>query len=252
MATSTLITDYLGVGTHAARPATPNVPTGVTALYYETDTTNTFAWTGAAWVQINGAGGGTPPAIVQSGFAAGAANVTGLTLGAAPTAGNLLVALMTNGSSGITPTTGWNSMFISDPAGILFTHCLWKIAGAGESATQSPASALSILGIYELSGAAAGGNNDFFDVNSTTGTATVTAFGTTGVIIGLCINEQLTPLPTGIVGVTLDGSAVGAANSVRGFHKSSPTKGVGANSVTPTYAATSRIKTVAMYIPPSG
>jgi hypothetical protein len=54
----TQIQNYVGAGTHAARPATPSVPTGGSALYYETDTTNTFVWTGAAWVQVNGGGGG--------------------------------------------------------------------------------------------------------------------------------------------------------------------------------------------------
>lgn len=248
MATSTLITDYMGVGTHAARPASPNVPTGVTAIYYETDTTNTFAWTGAAWVQINGAGGGTPPAIVQSGFAAAAASLTGLTLGAAPTNGNLLVAFVANGSSTITPSAGWNTAFTPDGAGVLWSHCLWKIAGAGESTTQSPAGSLSIIGMYELSNASVGPNQDFLDVTGTTGTSNVTALGTAGLIIGICMNELATPLPTGITGVTLDGSAAGTANSVRGYHKTAPTKGIAANAVTPTYAASSRIKTISAYV----
>lgn len=54
--TSTLIVDYLGRGTHAARPATPPIPSGGTAIYYETDTTNTFVWNGGAWLQMNGGG----------------------------------------------------------------------------------------------------------------------------------------------------------------------------------------------------
>jgi len=58
MAASGLISSYLAYGTHASRPVTPNVGTGVTSLYYETDTTNTFAWSGSAWVQVNSAGGG--------------------------------------------------------------------------------------------------------------------------------------------------------------------------------------------------
>lgn len=251
MATSSLVSDYIGAGTHAARPATPSVPTGCTALYYETDTLQAFAWNPAtpAWVRIDGGGGGlTPPSIVQSGFAAGAGVLTGLTLGAAPTNGNLLVALVTNGSSGVTPSTGWNTAFLADPAGVLFSHCLWKIAGAGESATQSPAGSLSIIGMYELANATVGPNQDFFDATSTTGTSNVTAMGTSGLIIGVCINELATPLPTGITGVTLDGSAVGSANSVRGYHKTAPTKGIAANAVTPTFAASSRIKTISTYI----
>lgn len=56
MTSSTLITDYMGRGTHAARPASPNVPATGIAIYYETDTANTFVWNGSAWVQINGSG----------------------------------------------------------------------------------------------------------------------------------------------------------------------------------------------------
>jgi hypothetical protein len=60
MSSSTLITDYLGSGTHASRPAAPPIPAGGTAFYYETDTTNTFVWIGASWVQINGGGASEP------------------------------------------------------------------------------------------------------------------------------------------------------------------------------------------------
>jgi hypothetical protein len=71
MATSQLVTDYIQHGTHASRPATPNVGTGVAAFYYETDTLSLFAWNGSAWVltgppyiqireeQASGTSGGT-------------------------------------------------------------------------------------------------------------------------------------------------------------------------------------------------
>ena len=60
MTTATTIITYLAEGTHAARPAAPNVPTGCIAIYYETDTTNTFLYdpAGATYHQINGGGGG--------------------------------------------------------------------------------------------------------------------------------------------------------------------------------------------------
>lgn len=51
--TTTLITDYVGRGSHAARPVTPDIPAGATALYYETDTGNSFVWTGSIWLQVN-------------------------------------------------------------------------------------------------------------------------------------------------------------------------------------------------------
>lgn len=49
MTASTLVTDYVGRGTHAARPASPNIPAGATAAYYETDTATVFFWNGSAW-----------------------------------------------------------------------------------------------------------------------------------------------------------------------------------------------------------
>lgn len=57
MAFDQVMSSYVGHGTHAARPASPNVASGVSPVYYETDTTNTFLWTGSAWTQINGGGG---------------------------------------------------------------------------------------------------------------------------------------------------------------------------------------------------
>lgn len=53
MTASTLITDWLGRGVHSARPATPNISSGGTAIYTETDTGHTFVWNGTAWVDIS-------------------------------------------------------------------------------------------------------------------------------------------------------------------------------------------------------
>lgn len=53
MTASTLITDYVGRGVAASRPATPNVPTGATAVYYATDTDILSIWDGSAWDTIN-------------------------------------------------------------------------------------------------------------------------------------------------------------------------------------------------------
>lgn len=52
MSNSTKITDYLGSGTHASRPATPPISASALAFYYETDTTFLFEWNGSAWVQV--------------------------------------------------------------------------------------------------------------------------------------------------------------------------------------------------------
>ena len=77
---------------------------------------------------------GTPPVIVQS-----KASVTGtqsITLDSAPTEGNLLVAMWWNPSVG-TDGAGWTRVAATD-TGIDFAHIVTKVAGAGESATQSP------------------------------------------------------------------------------------------------------------------
>ena len=50
MAASTLITDYIGYGTHAARPASPTLPSGGMGLYLESDTGCLFIWNGSIWV----------------------------------------------------------------------------------------------------------------------------------------------------------------------------------------------------------
>ena len=66
MASSTLITDYIGLGTHAARPATPNVPVTGSAFYFETDTDTVFVWTGSVWLAL----GGTMTALLDAAFGA--------------------------------------------------------------------------------------------------------------------------------------------------------------------------------------
>ena len=50
MSSSTLIVDYLGAGTHASRPVSPNVPSGGCAIYVETDTGSICFWNGSAWL----------------------------------------------------------------------------------------------------------------------------------------------------------------------------------------------------------
>ena len=55
MTSGTLITDYLGRGTFAARPVTPPVQTGGTAIYYATDTAVLYVWNGTVWVNTGGA-----------------------------------------------------------------------------------------------------------------------------------------------------------------------------------------------------
>jgi len=62
MATSTKMTDWLGSGPHSSRPASPPVSASGLPIFFETDTMNTFVWTGSAWLQLNAAAGGVTPA----------------------------------------------------------------------------------------------------------------------------------------------------------------------------------------------
>lgn len=49
---------YLGSGTLAARPATPNIATGMAAFYYGTDTLAMYAYvSGTGWSTVTGSGG---------------------------------------------------------------------------------------------------------------------------------------------------------------------------------------------------
>lgn len=154
MSNSTLITDYIGRGTHANRPVTPGpIPTGCTALYYETDTTTLFYWSGAAWVQVGGGySAGTVPTVVQTAFSVNGTNSA--VFGVAPTNGNLLVAMWCNPTSA-TVGAGWTSQ-VTNSTGTDFSGIYTKVAGAGESTTQTPLGGVSTTGgmvIWEIAGA---------------------------------------------------------------------------------------------------
>lgn len=58
MSTSSLITDYVGSGLFANRPATPLIAAGATAFYFATDTIVLYVWTGAAWIVAGSGTGG--------------------------------------------------------------------------------------------------------------------------------------------------------------------------------------------------
>lgn len=55
----TSLDKILSIGTAAERAAfTPDPPAGVASIWHESDTGNHYAWSGSAWVQVNGSGGG--------------------------------------------------------------------------------------------------------------------------------------------------------------------------------------------------
>lgn len=160
MTSSTIITDYTGHGTHAARPATPNIPAGATALYYETDTTNTFVWTGSAWTQINGGGFSGPTIVQRAGFASGTNVSTGVTFGTAPTNGNLLLAMVMDFSSSAVNGSGWTGLVNNGASSDGFGFG-YKVAGASESTTQTPTTdaANGVVACWEISGGVIGASN---------------------------------------------------------------------------------------------
>lgn len=247
MVASTAITDYFGAGTHAARPTSPNVPTGCTAIYYETDTTFTFVWSGSAWVQVagGGGGGGGTPAIVQNGAAAGS-SITGVTLGSAPIPGNLLIAIVCHGLP--TPGSGWTT-FDGDPGGATETTMLFKVAGGSESATQNPCASAGLFTImmYEVSDCVPTMNTigRVSDAVGTTHTVSPIAMKSTGFFIGMVMSESTADLPISFTsGVTGDATAVnGSSESVQGFHAAIST--VGATSITATYTPSINCRMVA-------
>jgi hypothetical protein len=151
--TSTLITAYLGAGLAAARPATPVLAAGTFGFYEATDTGTLSLYYGGAWHTLaTGIDPGAPPTVVQSAMAA--ANSASIVLGSAPINGNLLVAMCFNSTVG-TPGAGWTSQLVNS-SGTDFGMTATKVAGAGESTTQTPLSgaANGLIAMWEINGQA--------------------------------------------------------------------------------------------------
>ena len=224
------ITDYATVGTYAARPATPNTAAGEISFYYETDTSHLFCYViGTGWVQID-----SGPAIVQQKAATGSGSVT---LAGAPTAGNLLVAFTSDGGTSESAASGWTKIAFTvaanDGAGIY-----WKLAGAGESTTQTPTTATPAgICIFEIANASPGVFTQNADLSGTAIAASTTSTKSTGnsLIIGMACNRSATVAPTSITGATLLGViAQGSSRTVQMFRVTTPVNGT--NTVTANYA----------------
>lgn len=252
MAGSTLITDYLGEGTHAARPTSPSVPTGGTAIYYETDTTNTFAWSGSAWVQINGTGGGGVTAAIVQHKAVDSASNSGVTFTSAPTAGNILLAIIGKGTPTINTAAGW-AIIGADAGGTTETTVAIKVVGIGESATQNFASGAAAFAavVYEISGATVAvglGASTYSDATGTTHTVTPLAQKPSGFIIGYSLSEATSDLPasfsSGVVGD--DTAANGTSSAVQGFHLA--ITATGPTAVSSTYTPSINVRFCALYV----
>lgn len=119
--TETVLTAYLGKGTHAARPVAPDLAPGSIGVYYETDTGETFVWTGTAWTGF--AGGidqltGDIAAGPGTGSQVATLSATGVTAGAY-TYGSFTVdakGRLTSAASGAAPPAGGITQLTGDGA----------------------------------------------------------------------------------------------------------------------------------------
>jgi hypothetical protein len=144
---STIISEYLGRGLASARPVTPNVPAGVSALYFSTDTGILSAWDGSGWVNVTPTGGGGALTLVQHTTAARATISSGITLSSAPVDGNFLLAVVfRNNTTPATTTGAWNRPFSTQATG-WSVGAFYKVAGSSESATQVPTASTGSGGI---------------------------------------------------------------------------------------------------------
>lgn len=245
--TNTVISSYLGAGLLAARPVAPTVDTGAAAFYYGTDTTTLYVYAGGSWSTVTRPA--TAPTIVQSGVNAGAA-IQGVTLGAAPTNGNLLVAIIAGGvpSAG----SGWSIDARGDNGGSTESRVFYKIAGSGESATQNPASATGNYGIviFELS-ANASPAGPFYASNTGISTLNATPYGfkTAGLIIGGAFSDSSTNLPSSITGATLiAGTAASGTRSAQAFSNTAPGQSFTGDTVTVNWGSSANYRIAVFFV----
>lgn len=238
MATARKITDFMSSGTLAARPATPpGLGTGEIAIYYTTDTLHMFAYVGGAWVQIDSAG--SAPTIVQVKSVCQASHATGITMGSAPVNGNLLVAFGSDQTSSPSIGTGWEMLQQASAANDGYGVAI-KLAGAGESATQTPFSDShqGTITLYEVNNAAGGlVSVDLAFSNTAVVETAKSTKASSGLVLGVFVNRTTTG-PTSITGtgVSADaaGNATGVGRACAPFHISAPANG--SNTVTANYA----------------
>jgi len=153
--TSAWITVGGGGGSVSFGSGAPSTLVSEGAIYFNTASTPYVGYVqhSSAWHSFSSSGGGfsagSPPTIVQFGYEnSGSASVT---LGAAPTNGNTLVALCwtSNNAAG----AGWTRQ-ANDASGTDYADILTKVAGSSESATQTPVTggAGGAIMMWELNG----------------------------------------------------------------------------------------------------
>jgi hypothetical protein len=148
---STIITNYLGQGTHGARPSVVslNLPSGGTGVYTETDTGNTYVVQSGAWVLVAGGGGGTGPTGPTG--STGPTGPTGPTgAGSTGPTGPTGPTGATVGATGPTGPTGAGSTGPTGPTGPTGAGS----TGANPSATAGPTAVNGVATTFMRSDAA--------------------------------------------------------------------------------------------------
>lgn len=161
----------------------------------------------------------TQPSIVQSAVQCSTSTYA-LTLGAAPTAGNLLVAFCTHWSSNLAAGAGWTLLnntvgSVNDGTGIAY-----KLCGPGETTSQTPFSNTPTnnnnSAIFEITDFQRGSPIDyFFAVKEQTGTSLSQALGfyrANSLLIGMFGQNGSSTLPT-LTNASSDGTATNATGS---------------------------------------
>ena len=124
----------------------------------------------------SGGPGGTPPTVVQKATIGTTSGSGTVTLGAAPTSGHLLVALVFSAANAPSAASGWTLHPVYNSHGAWYTSIVYKVAGSSESASQTPVSSGNdnwAITLYEISGQkssgpiiGAGAQNDLVDPTS--------------------------------------------------------------------------------------
>lgn len=214
-----------------------------------------YRWSGSAW---SVSGGAVRPTIVQTGVLIG--NTGSITLGAAPTAGNLLIVLATRWSSNVgAPSGAWATLIFDNGTTNDGTTILSRFVGSGESATQTILGGTVASGVcatvYEIAGAAPITNHlavYYDETGGTTGTLSIPVPSDNALVVGHVVGYGTTTPPTSITNVTLGTNVNGTRANLSPSEVTpfSSAGGFGAISSVATYAATKNKAAAAVVIGP--
>jgi hypothetical protein len=143
-------------------------------------------------------------------------------------------------------------LFISDSSGNTYSRVFYKLAGSGESATQTPfASAQNCeLTIFELSAGTAA-SVIWGSSNSSASTKSLSAYATSlqGLFIGVSATESSVLQPTSVPGTAAaDASNITANKAVTAFYATPTNVGAAANTLSTTYAVSTNTRFLYIFV----